>query len=134
MSGWAARMRGTSTPATRRPKARGAVRRRRPAGRRWNCSSSEKASSIWVTAGFNTASRLAPASVRDTLRVVRVNSGTPCFASSARTPLLTAVGLTFRRLAASVKLRLSATARKRRISSRELMGLVVGFYYELQVY
>ena len=63
-----------------------------------------------------------------------VNSGTPCFASSARTPLLTAVGLTLRRLAASVKLRCSATARKRRISSRELMVPVVAFYYELQVY
>ena len=46
-----------------------------------------------------------------TLRVVRTNSGTPCCFSSARTPLLTAVGEISSLRAARVKLRSSATAR-----------------------
>ena len=53
----------------------------------------------------------SPASVGDTLRVVRESSRTPIRSSSPRIAWLSAEGETPRRFAAFVKLRSSATAR-----------------------
>jgi hypothetical protein len=72
---------------------RGTDRRSRPAGRWRNVANSSSASPISVVASRSRASKCAPTSVRETLRVVRWNSGNPTCASSARTAWLTAPGV-----------------------------------------
>src|SRR6516164_8449835 len=63
-------------------------------------------------------SRRRPASVRETLRVVRFNNRTPMRSSKCRIVWLSAEGVTPRREAAARKLRLSATATNAARSAR----------------
>src|SRR5690348_1143329 len=91
--------------------ARGTERRNSPAGRCPRSRATALAATSSSKAGFARDRKRSPASVRPTLRVVRMKSAAPTRASSARTAWLIADGVTPSAAAAWRKLRRWATLR-----------------------
>ncbi|MNV93748.1 hypothetical protein D3C71_1884760 [compost metagenome] len=89
-----------------------ALMRTVPEGVWRNWSTSASASSIAAIAGRSLAARPWPASVSETLRVVRLTSRTPSRCSSPLIEWLTADGVMSRSVAAPRKLARAATAKK----------------------
>jgi hypothetical protein len=87
-----------------------AVMRSVPAGISLSSATCRSSDSMSLSRGATTRNSRSPASVTDTLRVVRVNSRTPSRASSPRIVWLSIDWEMPNRAAARVKLRSSATA------------------------
>ena len=110
-SGYAAQKEASSGRSTTGTTARGTANRSRPDGFAPRSLAALLAAIISWNAGCARSRKRLPASVKPTLRVVRVNSATPTRPSSARTAWLTAEGVTPRSAAAARKLLRSATRR-----------------------
>ncbi len=110
---------GISLARTRRSPAPGSAGRPRgertgatgPVGRKPGSRAAALAATSSSKAGFARDRKRSPASVRPTLRVVRMKSAAPTRASSARTAWLIAEGVTPSSAAARRKLRCAATLR-----------------------
>ncbi len=112
ISGYLARKRANIGASVNFATGGGSVRRRCPAGRSRNALTDSIAASNPSSSGRNWRSMRSPASVRATLRVVRLSRRTPSRSSSDRTVWLKVAVESPSRLAALVKLASSATATK----------------------
>ena len=115
-----------------REKATGAVTRSRPRGSAARSRTPAKLSAMCSKAPRVSSTRRWPASVRRTLRVVRVTRATPAARSSSATRWLMAALLTPRRAAAEVKLPCCSSTTSQCRWLHKASALASGFSFAMQ--